>query len=372
MTQIWHRIRGGPLTLLVAALLIASGFSLIATQTPVAAAPAMQEGEAGEEEAEAPAPETTEVPEDTTEGVDAPAAPANEDHSGQSCGDCHLDYHAVWSEGQHAIAFSNETFQSAWESNENDPACLNCHTTEYEPATESFLRENVECEACHGINPPDHPPEPFIVDTSAEACGDCHVETFDQWESSLHAFTEDMGAVGCATCHNPHGQTIRFETVDLMCLNCHNNEAENLPVFEESFAHQTHQSAIYEDIEVNCASCHLFEDNTDELHNIANHSMTVTTAPCTTCHTTLADTSSFEGVADVETAILQERDELEARVGELEAEIVALESDDGNEEVDFVLLTQGLIIGLGLGISVIWVLMRRNNGNGVEPASSEE
>lgn len=367
MTQIWHRIRGGPMILLIATLFIAGGFGLLVNQPAALAAPVLQEDEG---ETDAPAPEATEESAEATEepaasetGAEAPTMPQNEDHSGQNCGDCHLDYHAEWAEGAHATAFSNDNFQMAWEERDNNPACLECHATEYQPATETFLRENVDCEACHGVNPPDHPPEPFIVDTSAEACGDCHVETFEQWESSLHAFTEDMGAIGCATCHNPHGQNIRFDTVDGLCLNCHNNEAENLPVFSETFAHRTHQSAVYGDIEVNCASCHLYEGDMDELHNIADHSMEVTTVVCTDCHTDLAATGTFEGITDVETTLLEEREALEARVEELESELLVIETEEPEEEVDFILLTQGLILGLGLGVSIIWVFIRRGNNN---------
>lgn len=357
MTHIWHRIRGGPMILLIATLFIAGAFGLLVDQPAVYAAPVAQE-----EEGEADTPEATEEAAEPAdeEGSEAPTMPQTEDHTGQNCGDCHLDYHAAWAQGAHAIAFSNQNFQTAWEEYGNDTTCLECHATEYQPATETFLRENVDCEACHGLNPADHPPEPFVVDTSAEACGDCHIETFDQWESSLHAFTEDMGAVGCATCHNPHGQDIRFDTVDALCLNCHNNEAENLPVFGETFAHQTHQSAVYGDIEVSCASCHLYQGQTDELHNIADHSMDVTTVVCTDCHTDLAATGTFEGITDVETTLLEEREVLEERVSELEAEIIALETEEPEEAVNFVLLTQGLIVGLGLGITLVWILMRRD------------
>lgn len=287
----------------------------------------------------------------------------DEDHSGESCGECHVDYHAAWATGVHSIAYDRASFQDAWATEGNDPACLSCHTTDYRPATGEYI-ENIQCEACHGENPANHPPEPIVINTRAEICGDCHESTFDEWEHSLHAFTEDMGAIGCATCHNPHGQTIRFETTDALCLNCHQNNPENTHEYAESYVHITHNEIDYEGVEVTCASCHMYNREIDELHGLADHTMTVETVPCTDCHEAISLTGASPLLVDIDTALAEERDELRTQVGELETELAELQGSASEPQgTNFVQLTQGLIIGLGVGITLFWVLRRREDSN---------
>lgn len=56
--------------------------------------------------------------------------------------------------------------------------CAGCHTTGYNPATQSFSEVNISCEACHGPGS-EHArttSKSFIVkDTSNEGCGFCHI-----------------------------------------------------------------------------------------------------------------------------------------------------------------------------------------------------
>jgi hypothetical protein len=118
-----------------------------------------------------------------------------EDHSSQPCAECHLDYKSLWATGAHAIAYERESFQAEWARNNNDPDCLLCHTTNYQAHDGTYLAENIQCEACHGLNPASHPPAPFIINRAPSACGSCHTATFEEWRRSPHAFTEDMGTV---------------------------------------------------------------------------------------------------------------------------------------------------------------------------------
>lgn len=278
----------------------------------------------------------------------------------QTCGECHLDYHAAWATGVHAIAYDRASFQDAWVAEDNDPACLSCHTTDYQPALGEYI-ENIQCEACHGHTPENHPPETFIVDTSADTCGDCHLSTFDEWEHSLHAFTDDMGTVGCATCHNPHGQTLRFDTVNGLCINCHKNNEENTHPYAETYIHVTHNEVAFEGVEVTCASCHMFNNQMDELHQLANHTMETTTVPCVECHETVAELGLSELVGNVDVALAEERDALQIRVADLEATLAETETEETGG-TNFVQLTQGLIVGLGLGLTFLFVTRRRNTG----------
>jgi predicted CXXCH cytochrome family protein len=331
MKHVWQRVQGGPLIVLLIALLAAVAYGFLAEQPTVQADPLGQGGP--------------------------------EDHTGQSCAECHVDYEAAWATGAHSVAFTRESFQEVWTEFENDPECLQCHTTNYVEATHTITAENVTCEACHGENPANHPPAEFVVNRAPSACRNCHTGTFAEWRRSQHFFTEDMGAVGCATCHNPHGQTLRFETVDELCLNCH----ESAP---NTYVHLTHNEVDFGDIEVTCASCHMFRQqglgdgtNDDVVgHNIPDHTMDVETVPCTTCHEDLSGTGDFPALVDVNTEIAEERDALREEVSTLQNELATIEAEP---EVDStaIRLTQGLIVGLGIGITITWVLIRRESGS---------
>ena len=320
MKRLWYMVQGGPLIVLAAVCIALVLVGVLGSQQPVLA----QGGP--------------------------------EDHSGQSCAECHVDYKAIWETGAHAIAYDRESFQAVWASTENDPECLTCHTTLYQPHSGEYLAENILCEACHGLNDANHPPATFVINRAPTACGNCHTATFDEWRRSPHAFTDDMGTVACSTCHNPHGQTLRFDTVDALCLNCHQS-APN------TYVHLTHNEVEFENVEVTCASCHMYRSPDDEHHNIPDHVMSVETVPCTDCHEALSIQGNVPLLVDVDTALAEERDRLRTEVSELEAALEAAESAEPGMGISYVQLTQGLIMGLGLGLTLFWVLGRRDNGN---------
>ncbi len=326
MKRLWYRIQGGPFIVFLLTLFLIAVIGLLGGQQPAQAGPPLQ----GD----------------------------SEDHSGQSCGECHLDHKAAWETGVHAIAYDRASFQDAWAEADHNPDCLQCHTTNYHPNTGQYDAENIQCEACHGQNPPNHPPETLVVNTEAEMCGDCHTSTFAEWEHSPHAFTEDMGAIGCATCHNPHGQTLRFDTVNDLCLNCH----ESAP---NTYVHLTHNEIDIEGVDVTCASCHMdVNPQGDDIHHLPNHEMTVETDACTNCHEALSASGNVPLLVDVDTQLAEQRDALRQQVEELQAQLEAVSQEaEKTSGTDYVQLTQGLILGLGLGITIIWVIMRRDNGN---------
>lgn len=302
----------------------------------------------------------TDDPDATDDPLDAdsaPAMPVDDDHTGQSCGSCHLDYHAAWATGVHSIAFDRDSFQSAWQQVNEDPTCLACHATGYQPATGEFLANNVQCEACHGVNPADHPPAEFVVDEAASLCGDCHTSTFDEWEHSLHAFaTDDAEVVDCATCHNPHGQALRAETVAALCTDCHSQD-------DPTYIHLTHND-IADDAAaaVTCASCHMFNVAADDVHQFADHSMTVTTRPCNDCHETLtASGNSILGLG-VNAELIGNRADLQTSGTGAGETLTAAETGVEAPRPTAVLLLQGLLVGLGLGVTVAMVVSRSGRG----------
>ncbi len=281
--------------------------------------------------------------------------PGPYDYSGDRCQDCHLDYKALWSEGAHSIAYDRESFQAAWAEAGQDPDCLQCHTTLFRPYDDTFLDTNIHCEACHGMVPDGHPPAEMVVNRQASACGSCHLPTFDEWRRSPHAFTEDMGTLACSTCHLPHGQNLRFNNdVDALCLNCHQS-APN------TYEHLTHNEVSFENVTVTCASCHMYRSSDDFVHNIPDHTMAVETRSCTSCHEALSAQGNVPLLVDVDTALAAERDQLRLDVRALEKALQESNAQQVDAGLNYLRLTQGLIAGLGIGIIITWVLVRRSN-----------
>src|SRR5690606_36886288 len=96
----------------------------------------------------------------------------------------------------------------------------------------------------------------------------------------------------------------------------------------------------------------------DSIHQIPDHMMSVEATPCTACHEALSIQGNVPLLVDVDTALAEERDALRAQVSELEAAL-EIQTEAPATETNFVELTQGLIVGVGLGLTLFWVLGRR-------------
>jgi len=278
------------------------------------------------------------------------------------CARCHEELFVRWQSGVHAIAFVRETFRQDWEARGQPDDCLTCHTTGYHADTGAYLAEDVTCSACHGYYAAGHPPAGLVVAPEPRMCGDCHVVTFEEWGSSAHAFTQEMGPVGCAVCHDPHGQQVRFEDVNALCLNCHQTPLTD-------YAHTSHLNVR----DMTCVQCHMHPTtettNQTQLaalvppdHDIAGHRMTVEPEACNACHQNLQERlAAFADIGDTG-ALVAERDALQARVNELQAEIAERQTPPAEPPESYAQLTQGLIVGLGLSVTVGLILLRRANG----------
>ncbi|MBI4319838.1 MAG: hypothetical protein HY675_15215 [Chloroflexi bacterium] len=178
--------------------------------------------------------------------------------------------------------------------------CGSCHTTGMNPTTRAWSELNIACEACHGPGA-NHAKSPTSVrmyqDTTAEACGQCHIRGRDKtgkvaypvdfefgkpstlmakfnpipmtdqasvfpdqknsnrhrqqyldWSKSGHA----NFLVGCVTCHDPHKGSLTERKADLrapgdqLCGTCHAKQTSD-PV-----AHSGHPAQA-----ATCAACHM-------------------------------------------------------------------------------------------------------------------
>ena len=82
----------------------------------------------------------------------------------RKCGACHKEEHAAWKESSHAMAFSDEIFQHAWEEGGSEFSCLRCHATGADLETETYAHPGVTCESCHGIMKKGHSKDDIEMD----------------------------------------------------------------------------------------------------------------------------------------------------------------------------------------------------------------
>ncbi len=252
------------------------------------------------------------------------------------CAECHLDVVSTWQNSTHAQAYHDAEFQTAWQTQKSDSACLSCHTTGFAARTGAYEQPGVTCSACHGQTPTNHPPEPVAVDPGVNICADCHPMTFNEWEVSLHGEQQ----LACTTCHSPHDQKLRFETSNALCLNCH-DEART------DYAHSSHPEQL-------CVECHWYRSLDETTHIMTGellptgHDSQVETRTCVDCHANLPENALAQTVSDVQSPLLS----AQVRISELEAEVQTSEAQSANQAAAQLitgLVVGAVVMGLGLG-----------------------
>lgn len=199
---------------------------------------------------------------------------AHAQFSAQSTEDCHVCHPAfqeAWNESEHGKAATDPIFQEAWRAQGETAMCMSCHTTGYDMETGTWKADGIGCEACHTPLVENHPAEPMAADRSAKLCGDCHTETFFEWQVSAHR-QEDLN---CVTCHDPHTNELNSYDASSLCAACHRTRASN-------FAHTEHSSQG-----LTCADCHLGPIagvTGEEGHAVRDHSFHVRLSTCNVCH----------------------------------------------------------------------------------------
>jgi hypothetical protein len=246
------------------------------------------------------------------------------------CVGCHIDQVNDLQNGLHEIAILNGDTAAA--------VCTDCHGVHDTKAVEDF---------------------PELV---AGVCGTCHDRTLVEWRGSAHV---DIGPLNCATCHSPHSQRLRVgRTSDELCSNCH----EEMP---DVFSHVQH---LVDTTSVECVDCHMFapEPPADAPQLIAeggtggegialyypSHTMLVETVACNTCHENLVISGEWETIRTAEQAA-----EGEGAVSETgsEAEAATDEASAASAGDGFIQLAQGLILGLGFGITIASIFIARGS-----------
>lgn len=269
----------------------------------------------------------------------------------QACQECHLDIAATWSHSPHAGAFG-DAFHERWAGLGEPGECLVCHTTGFQQTSGAFDGEGVQCRACHGATPADHPPATVEIKADTEYCGICHTTTLSEWRLTGHA----TAGIGCSDCHDPHSQAALFEEPDDLCLNCH----------EETLGDHADDPHLAEGI--GCVDCHAVvippADPPDDGIVPTGHSFAINATTCVACHTdTLhagdalpgyehgpAGATDDEAAAEPEIVAVSAPAETispEQRVQTLEAALASR---------NMALLFQGAVVGLVLGGSTAWLV----------------
>ena len=191
-------------------------------------------------------------------------------YGSDDCGNCHEAVTSQWQNSAHGHASVVATFLDAWAEQGSPPECLRCHTTGFNAETGSYEKEGIACETCHPSDPAEHPQTIMQTDISSRLCGQCHVDTFSEWEASQHG----QEGLTCARCHNPHTNELRAGSMQDTCRSCHKEETH----FYTFTAHASEGLL--------CTDCHLQTNNTPlgSGHSQINHTFSVGSDACTACH----------------------------------------------------------------------------------------
>lgn len=190
--------------------------------------------------------------------------------TGDECQSCHGEIHDEWVDSMHGQATDNRDFLQAWKEEGSPSECLACHTTGYDPATGTYEAEGITCDTCHDPAPADHPQEIMPINATADACGTCHVDTFQEWQVSQHG---DQ-SLACINCHNPHSTSVKADGSQELCATCHNEETH----FYAFTAHA--EKGLL------CTDCHLrvSDEEMGQGHGQRVHTFDVDLKSCTQCH----------------------------------------------------------------------------------------
>jgi predicted CXXCH cytochrome family protein len=186
------------------------------------------------------------------------------------CQGCHDIVREHWQAGAHGQAISDQTFQQAWAEQGSPLECMQCHTTGFDAATGTWDYDGVACVTCHNPVNENHPQEVMPTDISSRLCGECHLDTFAQWETSVHA-QEDLA---CVSCHNAHTTDIKADDVQQLCSSCHSDAVHYF-----NFTPHAEAGLL-------CTDCHLRISGSEmgDGHGKRLHYFKVDIDTCVECH----------------------------------------------------------------------------------------
>jgi predicted CXXCH cytochrome family protein len=186
----------------------------------------------------------------------------------QECAACHPAVTEAWQGGRHSQAMTDPVFNQAWEAQGKPVECLKCHVTGYDETSGSWQSEGITCLACHPALTANHPAQVGEVNASPDLCGDCHTDTYFEWQVSMHG----QKGLKCVNCHDPHATSLKRETSSTLCAACHKG-------LSSSFTHSQHNAQG-----LVCIDCHMEPVGDAVGHTRQDHSFFVSLDTCNTCH----------------------------------------------------------------------------------------
>ncbi len=271
-----------------------------------------------------------------------------------NCRECHWPVYVVWESSTHGQALScgqchlgdqdNHAREGHWTQG-GPQECMSCHTTGYDPVTDTWEEGNIHCTACHSPINENHPEEPMPTDRSAELCGMCHIEAHFEWRVSEHGQAD----VSCISCHSQHATQLKIENVTEQCATCHD-------ILTDGYTHSSH----FEN-GLSCADCHLatYEGPVTEGRAKRNHTFSVALATCTACHGEALHNAPSGGAAEIMHSPGNELAFADAMASNVKAE-VSIEPPRANPLGLFALgsISTGVGIG-GVGVGLAAVIFPR-------------
>ncbi len=241
------------------------------------------------------------------------------------CQACHPALYVSWQNSAHGQALYDPNFQENWEQQGKPRECLFCHTTGYDPNTNTWVADGITCQACHSPMPDDHPLSPMSSDRSATLCEQCHSQTVFEWEISVHR----QSGLDCVDCHGQHSTTLRAEDTVGLCASCHRERSSN-------FTHSIHSME-----NLTCPDCHLETLNEDPIGErgsfAKDHNFRPKLSACNECH-------KYQMHDPVE---IQSQSGMEGESSELETQNLSITPSSVNP-VSFALLSA--LIGMAGGL----------------------
>lgn len=269
----------------------------------------------------------------------------------------------MWQTGAHARAMDSASFRAAWEEVGELEDCLACHSTGFDLDTGGMTAPNVTCQACHQkIGDQDHPPAMMTVDAEADRCGECHTDTFAEWQISRHG----QRGIACASCHESHSQAPRIQPPSELCHQCHGQRFEDM-------AHSSHAGA-----ELTCTECHMPSNPASELVggmggvSTHGHTFSVGSQTCAQCHVSEIHGEAAEMASDSRLNLPSEALESQAVEAARErASVLASENDNLTRRLErqqvltyvagAFALGIGIFVGL-LGTLILTFVLQRRGG----------
>ena len=212
---------------------------------------------------------------------------------------------------------------------------MSCHTTGYNPLTDTWQEDNVHCTACHNPVPPEHPDKPAPINRSEELCGQCHIQALFEWKVSKH------GQVGvtCVNCHNQHRTSLKSESNDVIeqCATCHQGRTAD-------FANSVHARQG-----LSCGNCHLalIEGPLGKGSAKHDHAFEVDLTTCVSCH----KDQMHNGTTTTETkpsAILMVAEPLDPMASAINSRVCA--DPEPPNPYGFMLIAGFICLGIGMAV----------------------